>query len=174
MRHWITGFGAAALALTLATATEAEAQRTFGFNAGPSVPLGEIGEEFDIGFHLSGLFEVQPAILPLPLRLEVGYQRFTHDDESLTHLTALVGTRFSLGDRLYLLGGAGLYNSEEKVDHGSHSHEGAERLFGVNAGLGLKLPVSGLNLVLESRFHNVFDEAHGDQRFVPISIGIRF
>lgn len=174
MNRWTSVLGGAALLLSFATATEVEAQRAFGVAGGLSFPMGEIGEEFDTGFHVAGLFETRIAALPFDVRAELGFQRFAHDDDTLTHLTAVVNALFPLGERGYLLGGIGIYNSKEESDHGDHSHDDAENLLGFNVGAGFQVPVGGMNLSLESRFHSVLDADHGGQRFVPISVVIRF
>jgi hypothetical protein len=174
MNRWTTVLGGSLLLLSLATAQEAEAQARFGVAGGVSFPMGEIGEEFDTGFHLGGIFETRLQALPFPLRAELGFQRFTHDDDKLTHLTAVLNAVFPVGDRAYLLGGLGLYNTKEESDHGDHSHDDAENLLGFNVGVGFQLPVGGLNLSVESRFHNVLDPDHGGQRFIPLSVAIRF
>jgi hypothetical protein len=165
---------------TLASAVEVAAQDrpfTFGLAGGASFPLGEIADEYDAGFHLAGLFELASlGNLPLGLRLEGGFQKFTHDDESLTHLFGRVNAVRDLGaSGLYLIGGVGLYNSEE--DHGGHDHDGddhgAETFFGFNGGAGWRTAVGPLNAFVEARFHTVLDDVH-TQFFVPISVGFRF
>jgi len=174
MLRWTVLLGTAALILGVGMPTEAQAQRSFGVSGGLSFPFGEIGEEFDTGFHLTGLAEAPLGALPLSLRGEVGFQRFTQGDDSLTHLSGLLNALFPVGDSAYLIGGLGIYNSAEKADHGNHSHDDAHNLFGLNGGLGFHLPLGGVRLIVESRFHNVFDDEHGGQRFIPLSIGFRF
>ena len=183
MHHCVrTLFGSLAVAAvaTLAGVTDLEAQgRSFslGLAGGASIPLGEIGDEYDAGFHLAGLFEIGSlGSLPIGLRLEGGYQKFTHDDESLTHLFGRVNAIRALGGQgLYLIGGVGLYNSEE--DHGG-GHQGgldddAETFLGFNVGLGRGFSLGPLNSFIEARFHAVLDDVH-TQFFVPISFGFRF
>jgi hypothetical protein len=178
-RTLLGGLALAAFA-TLAGATDLEAQaRSFslGLAAGGSLPLGEIADEYDAGFHVAGLFELASlGSLPIGLRLEGGYQKFTHDDESLTHLFGRVNAVRALGGQgLYLIGGVGLYNSEE--DHGGGHHGGldhdAETFFGFNVGLGRGFALGPLNSFVEARFHTVLDDVH-TQFFVPISFGFRF
>jgi len=172
--------GLALLSLfTLLNAAGLEAQDrsfTVGIAGGASVPLGEIADEYDLGFHLTGLFELSSiGNLPLGLRLEGGYQKFTHDDESLTHLFGRVNAVRNLGaSGLYLIGGVGLYNSEE--DHGGHQggdDHGAETFFGFNGGAGWRTAVGPLNAFIEARFHTVLDDVH-TQYFIPLSVGFRF
>jgi hypothetical protein len=174
MSRWTPFFAGAALLFSFATASDVQAQRALGLSAGLSFPMGEIGEEFDTGFQVSGLFETKLSALPFPLRAEVGYQQFTHDDDKLTHLSGILNALFPVGDRAFLIGGLGLYVTKEESDHGDHSHGDAENLLGFNFGAGFKLPVAGLNVTLESRIHSVIDEDHGGQRFIPLAVTIRF
>jgi hypothetical protein len=164
---------------TLASAFEVAAQErpfSVGVAGGASFPLGEIADEYDAGFHITGLFELASlGSLPLGLRLEGGFQKFTHDDESLTHLFGRVNAVRPVGaSGLFLIGGVGLYNSEEDHGghHGGHDH-GAETFVGFNGGVGRNFAVGPLKAFAEARFHAVLDDVH-TQFFVPISFGFRF
>lgn len=170
--------GGAALLLFLASAAEAQERAlAFGVSGGVSFPLGEIGDEFDPGYHLTGLLELTPGGLPFALRGEGVFQRFSHEDDYLRHLAgrlnAVIPFAVAPDARPYLIVGAGVYNSKEVVDHGDHTHDDAETFLGVNVGVGIHWAIGRLNTFVESRFHNVFDDVHA-QRFIPLTIGIRF
>jgi hypothetical protein len=151
----------------------------FGLGGGATFPLGEIGDEFEAGLHINGLVQSGAlGALPFGLRGEVGYQTFSHDDDTLRHIVGRVNAVIPFAGRSdaqpYLIAGVGLYNSKEETDHGDHTHGGeAENFLGLNAGVGIRWSLGGLNTFVEARFHNVFDDHHA-QRFIPFSLGILF
>ena len=173
--------GALALVLTLAVGDLHAQDRSFAFGlgGGATFPLGEIADEFDAGLHINALMQSGSlGSLPFGLRGEVGYQTFSHDDDTLRHIVGRLNAVLPFARRAdaqpYLIAGVGLYNSKEETDHGDHTHGGeAENFFGLNAGVGIRWTLAGLNTFVEARFHNVFDDHH-TQRFIPFSLGILF
>jgi len=181
MKRILTIFGAA-FALLVISFQGAEAQERsviFGVTGGTSFLTGELAEEFDTGLHINGLVQLNNlGSLPFGLRGEVGYQKFSHDDDSLTHLLGRVSAIIPFATRPdaqpYFFAGAGIYNSKEETDHGDHSHGGeAENFVGFGGGVGVRYRLGGLNLLVETGFHNVRDDHH-PQRFIPLTVGITF
>jgi len=181
MKRFFVIFGAV-FALLAGSFQGAEAQERsviFGVTGGTSFLTGELADEFDTGLHINGLVQTNRlGSLPFGLRGEVGYQKFTHDDDSLTHLLGRVSAVIPFATRPdaqpYLFAGVGIYNTKEETDHGDHAHGGeAENLFGFGGGVGVRWRLGGVNLLVETGFHNVRDEAH-PQRFIPLTLGIVF
>ena len=76
----------------------------------------------------------------------------------------------------YVLAGAGMYR--ESCDICS-----SQTKLGINGGLGIVVPLSGISTIIEARFHMVFDAEDAtdpgttsvsNSIFVPISVGILF
>jgi opacity protein-like surface antigen len=173
--------GILALALSLALgATGLEAQQrnfTVGLGAGAVFPVGDLSDTFETGLHLDGLLETSSlAGLPFGVRGEVGYQRFAEDDFTFRFLSgrlnAVIPFATAPDARPYLIAGGGVYNVKGELDHGGHTHDDAETLFGINVGVGINYAIGGLNTFVEARFHNVFDDEA--LRFIPLTLGIRF
>jgi hypothetical protein len=170
---FVAAFGAA---LLIAAPAEAQMRTvTFGVAAGPTLPIGHLGDDVNTGWHVQGSFALAPMSLPFGVRADLNYQRFTetHDaDHKLTMLSGIVNGIFALpgmGMRPYLSAGVGAYNARGDEAHGSAESTDV----GVNGGGGLQFGLGGMNAFLEARFHNVFSEGEAT-RFIPISIGIMF
>lgn len=162
----------------VASASSAEAQDvgstrsvTFGVAAGASFPTGDFGDFWDTGFNVMGTLGMQPAAMPVGLRLDVAYNSFgasgNFDDAKIISGTAnaLLTTSNMGGVKPYVIGGVGLYNA----DFGGDS----ETKFGLNGGAGLEFALSGFNTFLEARYHSVFTE-NKNTNYIPLVFGIRF
>jgi len=151
----------------------------FGASGGVTFPIGDLADDVETGFHLNGLLQSERiGGLPFGLRGEVGYQSFSHDDDTLRHIVGRINAILPFAGRPdaqpYFIGGLGLYNSKAETDHGDHAHGGeAENFAGINVGAGIRWSISGLTTVVEARFHHVFDDNHA-QQFIPFSIGVLF
>lgn len=184
---------AAACALAAGAAT-AQAQAvnpvSFGVSAGASLPLGDFGDVANTGFNVDGLVTLRVPTSPVAFRGEVGYQRFglkgDFDGASanariwsgVANLVLGIPAGPTAVASPYLIGGVGYYN----VGGGSRFERGgttvtveneSENRFGLNGGIGLDLPLSGLSTFAEVRFTSIFTEG-GNTNIVPIKFGIRF
>jgi hypothetical protein len=163
--------GAAALIALAAGTGDAAAQVRLSVGGGPTFPVGNLGDEFDMGYHVQLSAGLMPAMLPVGLRIDGAYNRFPEDDG---HFRVIVGSVNAVldipmqGFSPYLIGGLGVYSSGGDDDHGHPTTTNV----GANVGAGFRVGLPGLSVFVESRFHNIFSE--GEQtRFVPVTLGIR-
>ena len=162
-------------ALTHAGASAAAAQSgttpvSFGISGGPSFPTSE---GLNSGFQVAGHLGFRSRTSPLGVRFDVLYDNWDVEGTSVD-LRALGGTAnlmFHLPSssgavRPYISGGIGIYNTKvENVDGDTNA--------GLNAGVGLDFPMSGIIPFAEVRFHSIFTDEE-KTNFVPIVFGIRF
>ena len=174
----ITAILAAAALTATSVASTAAAQSgstpvSFGISGGPSFPTGD---GLNSGFQVAGHLGFRSRTNPLGVRFDVLYDNWGVD-RSLGggDLRTLGGTAnlmvhlpsSSTSIRPYLSGGIGIYNT--KYSRGGDGETDA----GLNAGVGLDFPMSGIIPFAELRFHSIFTE--GDKtNFVPVVFGIRF
>lgn len=162
---------------------------TFGIAGGATVPLGDAGDIYETGYNLMGSLALQPAALPVGLRLDVAYHNLGGktivDDlfeEEFNDLKIISGTANAVltvsnsgGVKPYVIGGVGLYNLNDDVGD-------SPTKFGLNGGAGIEFGLSGFNTFLEARYHSVFlDDGEGfgangggNLNLVPIVFGFRF
>ena len=165
-----------AAALTLGSARDAAAQSgttpvSFGISGGPSFPTTD---GLSSGFQVAGHLGFRSRTNPLGVRFDVLYDNWDVESSS-ADLRALGGTANLMLHlpsasgvvRPYLSGGIGVYNVKD-----SRASEGDTNA-GLNAGVGLDFPMSGIIPFAELRFHSVFTEGR-NTNFVPVVFGIRF
>jgi hypothetical protein len=164
-----------ALAAVLAIgSTGAQAQRPIqvGIAAGASIPTGDLGDQTDTGYHVTGIAEIAPLLMPFGVRAELMFNQLkikgTSDNLNLFALTG--NAVFGLPGIVispYLIAGVGYYNSKFTGFSDSSND------LGLNGGVGTKFRLGGLSTFGEIRYHNVFVEG-SDLRVVPITFGILF
>ncbi|HUQ18492.1 MAG TPA: outer membrane beta-barrel protein [Gemmatimonadaceae bacterium] len=187
--RWASIVAASVLATSPLVAQEGEGMGSysnpvsFGIFAGASVPLGDFSDNFaGTGFHIGGLLQWNSPTAPIGLRIDGAYHKFGNSGTSTADPSMVVGTVNGMylfpstsTVRPYIIGGAGVYN--ERCDLCD-----AQTKFGVNGGIGINVPLSGLSTIIEARFHYVFDKveatatspAISSSMFIPISVGIMF
>jgi hypothetical protein len=161
-----------ALALSCAAAPVAplEAQRLVSLNVGggATLPLGNLADGADPGWHALAGLGIGSLMQPIGIRVEGAYNRFGGDasaDPVITSATLNFTYRLPMTNSPvspYLITGWGAHwldCSDAACD--------ADQRFGGNAGLGMKFNV-GLRGFIESRFHWVT----GKVRYVPVTFGI--
>lgn len=175
---WKSAVAVAAFAL-VAGASDASAQVGISLGGGPSIPIGTFGDVFDMGFNIQASAAFAPAALPFGLRVDGAFNRFGGDEDNFRIVSGSLNGVFNLptqGIAPYIIGGIGVYNSalthDDDDDHGHEDH-GSTTNVGANVGAGINLPVGGLSLFVEGRFHNIFSEG-ASTRFIPVTIGVRF
>jgi hypothetical protein len=155
---------------------------SFGIFAGASVPLGDFANFASTGWHAGGLLQWNSPTAPLGIRADVAYHDFGNSGTSTANPSMVVGTINGMWlfpststVRPYLIGGGGFYN--ERCEECN-----SQTKLGVNGGLGVAVPLSGISTVIEARVHLVFDgrdaagnvPAISNSTFIPISVGILF
>jgi hypothetical protein len=158
--------------LALGVPATASAQFSMGVGGGPAIPLSDLGNEAETGFHLQGSLGLQVPLLPVGVRADLLWQRFP--DEHSGNFTAIGGMLnatlrmpFPIV-RPYLIGGIGsMRHSEPDEDHGEG---GTSTEFAYGLGAGVQLTLLGFGGFAEAR---VLDWGHGN-RSIPLTIGIIF
>ncbi|HSJ24545.1 MAG TPA: outer membrane beta-barrel protein [Longimicrobiales bacterium] len=166
-RQWTMAVAVMAAAVAF-SAADAQAQVRISAAGGPSFPTGE--NHLDMGFHVQLAGELGVPMLPFGFRVDGMFNRFSEDHGNYDVLSGTANAIFNIpmvGLTPYIIGGVGVYSAED------HAHdEERETNLGVNIGAGARLPLPGLGVFVEARYHAPF----GDHalRFVPVSFGIRF
>ena len=148
----------------------------FGIAAGAALPTSDLSNIASTGFNVTGTVGIAPALIPLGIRIDGAYNRFSLKNgvSGDVHFTSLTGNLVykipSEAVAPYLIGGAGWYNSGGTVTGlggGSSNH------FGWNAGGGISMPLSGFDTFLEARYNQV-QGSGGSLKYIPITFGVMF
>lgn len=173
----------AASALAAAPAPLAAQLRTsVSVAGGISAPVSQFSDRADAGYNLAGALHLGAPLIPVGVRLEVGYNGFNGRTAGLTQYTntaIVTGTANAVvalgptGASPYLIGGVGAYNRRFKADGGTSSDRTAG---GFNAGAGFRFPLGTMSTFVEARFHQMLGNAadQTDFRFIPVTFGISF
>ena len=176
---------AASLAASVALAGGAEAQAnpiSFGITAGATKAIGDFSDGVNLGYHAGALVQYNGPDLPVGIRADVVYHRFSVKDvnanTSITAGTVNLVYSFPMdaGAQItpYLIGGVGYYHASFSCSScGTGETSSSDNKFGVNGGAGVTIPLSGFSTFIEARFHNVFTDS-SSTRFIPVSVGIMF
>lgn len=175
----IRGLVAATL-LVAAAATVAEAQMQsasrFGINAGISNPMGDFGENADLGFTVGGHFSTGLGE-KLMLRINVDLSRYglpSGVDGSWMLIGGMANIVFPITTesefKPYLLGGVGMTNAKIDVT-GSFDDSSTELAF--NGGVGFNFNMGSKAWYTEIKFVSVQGDG-GSLDFLPIVLGIKF
>ncbi|HEY0778016.1 MAG TPA: outer membrane beta-barrel protein, partial [Gemmatirosa sp.] len=170
---------------------------SFGVEGGLAVPTSTLGNDLNSGYSVGGLLDLHPAPGPLSLRLEVGYDRFDYKATYETLAAQQIGVNYSSnthflrgtanlvyrlpnmsGIRPYITGGVGVYNNShgstlQYAGYTSSSSSTSTTKFGINGGVGVELPLSGITPFIEVRAHGVQTD-YTPVTYVPITVGFRF
>ena len=151
---------------------------SFGVVAGASIPLGDFADFAGTGWHAGGLLQWDSPTIPVAFRVDGVYHKFGEKDENGAYPSWIVGTLDAVWTvsmtqphtvRPYLIGGGGAYN--QRCDGCP-----TQTNFGINAGAGITVPLSGFSTIIEARLHLVFDSDVGtsNSTMIPISVGLLF
>ena len=190
MRHANRGVklfaAAASLAASVALAGSAQAQANpiaFGITAGATKAVGDGSDGINLGYHAGALVQWNGPDLPIGIRADVVYHRFTFKDvdnanESITAGTVNGVYSFPMGPGAqitpYVIAGVGYYHASFSCSNcGTGETSSSDNKFGINGGAGVTIPLSGFSTFIEARYHNVFTEG-SSTKFIPISVGIMF
>ena len=170
---------------------------SFGGSGGLTVPTGALSNDVNAGYTVAGMVEYRPAPGPLSLRLEVGYDRFDYKGDYQTSAAQLLGVNYSSnthfirgnanlvyrfsslsGIRPYVTGGVGIYNNSDgsTIQYGGSTqsyNSSSTTKFGVNGGVGIEVPLSGITVFGEVRAHGVQTD-YTPVTYIPITVGFRF
>ena len=180
--------GAAVALACICSATTASAQSVnpikFGIAGGLSMPQGDFGDGFSSGYNITGVLGFQAPMVPVGLRLDVGYNGFGEKNDSGVKANILSGSvngifNLSMAPMVspYIIGGLGMYRSkldfDEEIDDIPGVEENdAQTDFGFNGGIGVRFGLSGFSTFAEARYHKVTGDT--DASYIPITFGIMF
>jgi len=153
------------------------AQSSVGVAIGPSIPIGTIGANDGLGYHIVGMAQTLPLSRALGFRFEASYDAFTRQG-TVQHITerVIAGSANMVARPTgqmttmpYLIGGFGMYNQGTRPAPVSSS---PSTEIGYNFGGGVQLARRGIKAYAEARYHNVMID--GGARFMPITFGVVF
>ncbi len=176
---FIAAFAASLLIVSAGTARAQDVD--FGLGGGVSFPNGNLSDALGTGFNLEALLNISAPLLPFGIRVDGGYQRLPFQDSDVDYeqWQGTANARFIMntpGLAPYLLFGGGLYGTRvsapSPIGSGTFSSDW-QTDFGLNGGVGLRLPVGPLNGFVEARLHHVFMQGD-DGETIPVTFGVVF
>ena len=179
-----------AVAAVLLAAIPARAQGSsgaysIGANAGLVIPVSDLANLTSSGYTIAATLGMRQSLSPISFRVEGSFTELPWKDEiaqGAKHRIygfALDGM-YNLGTAstnggLYLTGGLGYFGSKDSnlpgIFFGS-AESSTNWDFGLNAGLGYYLPLSGFTVYFEGRYRNIFSNTN--QVMFPITVGVAF
>lgn len=158
-----------------------------GISGGAAVPLGDFADGVNSGYTIGGFITVRPPLSPVGFRGEVGYTSFgekNRDNADQNILSGVANVVLNLSPagglspiRPYLIGGVGAYRQSRdvQVTGSTNIRTESDTRLGLNGGLGLDIPLTGLGVFVEARYTSIFNGDNRDNtNFIPITVGIRF
>ena len=160
---------------TLSGSAQAQRRTSFGFAAGATFPVGDLGDASSTGFHILGTLAVSgSASMPVGFRLDGMYNNLSGKssgpDISVWTVNGNLVYAFPGGTTVtpYIIGGGGWYNTKSDESGSEASND-----IGINVGLGARFALSGFTTFAEIRFHNIFSDPNSAQ-MIPLTFGILF
>jgi hypothetical protein len=182
----IGGIAVAALlfAATTALAQGSSSSYSIGANAGLVIPVSDLANATSSGYTIAATLGMHQSLAPISFRVEGSFTELPWKDniaQGAKHRIygfALDGM-YNLGTAstnggLYLTGGVGYFGTKDTdVQFFLGAAEtSTDWNFGLNAGLGYYLPLSGFTVYFEGRYRNVFSNTN--QVMFPITVGVAF
>jgi hypothetical protein len=168
-----------AVFLTIPATADAQRLVRFGIGGGVTVPVGELANVTENGYHGQVMLGVNVPLFPVSLRLDGAFHQLpTGNNGHLRQIAVTANGRIAaigLPVTPYLIGGAGVYNT--RFTHSvtymdlDLSTE-AQTDFGVNAGAGLLLRLGLVQAFVEARYHLIFNDVAVTH--VPVTVGFMF
>ena len=190
IRSRTTRFVAFAVAATFFAASAARGQGSsssysIGANAGLVIPVSDLADATSSGYTIAATLGMQQSLSPVSFRFEGSITELPWKDniaQGAKHRIygfALDGM-YNLGTAstnggLYLTGGVGYFGTKDSNIpqlFGGTAETSTNWDFGLNAGLGYYLPLSGFTVYFEGRYRNVFSNTN--QVMFPITVGVAF
>jgi hypothetical protein len=168
---------AGVVASIAAGGAQAQARGYFGFGAGASVPTGDFGDGYKVGWIAQVVAGITGPTGVIGGRVNGSITRHNHDtlnDNTAKLVGAMGDLVFSPGGadskvRPYLLGGIGFQNV--KLEAGQLENSVTELAY--NFGAGITVALSKAKLFVEGRWLSVQTDP-SSTNLIPISIGLRF
>jgi hypothetical protein len=161
----------------LATASSLSAQSSGSWigslGGGVSLPVGDFGDAAKTGYHGGATLGYRPADSKIDLLVDATYHHFTAKGVANGHdnlFIALGRANYWAGDKLYLIGGAGVMRDEFSNTVVGVTTKSTESVFAITGGLGVALNNS---IFLEARAIDGFTKGAATL-MIPVTIGVRF
>ncbi len=167
------------VALSLSAPLGAQGVLGLGVGGGLTLPVSDLAEITERGYHGQAMLNVNVPLFPLAARFDAAYHHLPTTGEGHLRQFAITanGRVASIGLPLspFLIAGIGVYNSRftegATVDGVALDNE-ARTDFGINGGAGLLLRLGILHAFIEARYHHVFTDR--PMQHVPITVGMLF
>ena len=173
-------FAGALVALVAVTApltAQSSGSWELGLGGGVTLPTGKAADAYKTGYHGTALVGYRPASSKVWIGVDAQYHHFTQKPSffrvggvGANSFAAFGRLNYDAASSVYLLGGVGLFRTENRVVISGTAVKETDSNMAIEAGAGLKF---GKKLFLEGKFINVFASGN-NQLFVPITLGIRF
>lgn len=160
-------------------AAPASAQLKWNIGLGATMPQGDFGDSFKMGFNAMGAATLTLPAAPIGIRADATYNVNKCDitgcgNISSNLLTVSGDAVFSfpgVGAKPYILGGitwarASLGGSDAPAGIDAQSD------IGFNVGAGLNFALGGMGVFAEARYFTISGDVDAD--FIPITVGVRF
>ena len=168
-------FGAIATAPAVASA---QLSTSFSIAGGLAMPHGDGSDQLNSGYNLAAGLNLGAPLLPVGVRVEGAYNAFEmKGNTSLNSASANIASgtvNATLGLGLpYVIGGIGYYSAGGKATiNGVSQTVDRTNAFGVNGGVGVRLPLGVMSTFAEVRYHKAMGDI--DSSYIPITFGIQF
>ena len=177
-------FACIGVAAVVALATSASAQQqtvppaaptigaSGGLGMGIAIPIARAADNHTAGYTLAGLVDFSAADQPFSFRFEAVYQRYDKkantpagtENLNITSLGAALMSRHpERGASTFVLGGIAVYHMSD--------HLGTKP--GVNAGIGIEVPLTQFIGMADVRIHYVLTDGKPIMT-IPVTLGVRF
>ncbi|MEP6589974.1 MAG: outer membrane beta-barrel protein [Gemmatimonadota bacterium] len=173
----LAGALVALVAVTAPVSAQSSGSWELGLGGGVTLPTGNAADFYKTGYHGTALVGYRPAASKVWIGLDAQYHHFTQksfgvnvNGEGANSFAAFGRLNYDAAPTVYLLGGLGLFRTENKANIGGVPVKETDSNMAVEAGAGLRL---GKSLFLEGKLVNVF-VSNNNQLFIPITLGVRF
>jgi hypothetical protein len=163
------------------SAASAQLSTSLSIAGGLSAPMSPLKDNTDAGYNVAAGLNLGAPLIPVGVRLEVGYNSFNFKkaflaDGNVHILSGTANAVLSLGPTgasPYLIGGVGMYNRNAS---GTGVTSSGKTVGGVNGGAGFRFPLGVMSTFVEARYHKMLgNKADGtDYSYVPVTFGISF
>jgi hypothetical protein len=196
MRGIVRGAAIATAFVLLASTAQAQSVNpiSFGVAGGMSFPTGDDRDFVKNGYHGEVMLGIHLPTAPIWFRVDGFYHKFDGKDSFADASAQIIGGTGnivwdvpSVGPvRMYVTGGAGVYNIKQEVEVpiivsdrrlrlgvATETVEAKDTKFGVNGGVGVRFTLGGINPFVEARYHSMFTDSE-NTNVIPVTVGIMF
>lgn len=164
---------AAAIAIPAQSAS-AQLPISFGIAAGATFPSGDLGDAAKTGYHVLATIDAHAPLMPVGFRAdgmfnELDLELGSGKSRVWSGTANVVLNAGGLGP--YLIGGLGVYHTT--LSGGGLLTSDSETKFGLNGGVGIRIPLTGFSAFAEARYHRLLD-TDGSVALVPLTFGVTF